>query len=104
MLRPLQAINKHCFGCSGDSYDEATLCWSMDCPLWRYRLGLKPSSPRYFRRVQTVWEKGGDRVRELVAQGLKQEDFLRETMRNGVFRGKRHVPARSAKSGKPKES
>lgn len=39
---PLQAIKRHCFECSGNSYKERELCDIKDCPLHPFRLGKNP--------------------------------------------------------------
>ena len=88
MLTPLKSIYKHCLDCSGDGRQEVTLCWCGDCPLWPYRLGCRPSSPAYHRRVTTAWEKGGQIVEEHQREGRNLQSFTKTTVKKGHFHGK----------------
>jgi hypothetical protein len=88
MLTPVKAIAKWCLECSGDGRTEVTLCWDEACPLWPYRLGCRPTSPRYHRRVKLAWDKGGAIVAELLAEGKNIQSYTKSTVKSGTFRGK----------------
>ncbi|MFA5379800.1 MAG: hypothetical protein WC455_28835 [Dehalococcoidia bacterium] len=88
MLTPLKSIYKHCLDCSGEGRAEVTLCWAFDCPLWPYRLGCRPSSPQYHRRVVGAWEKGGQVVEEHQREGRNLQSFTKTTVKKGHFRRK----------------
>lgn len=39
---PLHAIRRKCLDCSCDSINSVKTCPSLECPLWKFRLGLHP--------------------------------------------------------------
>jgi len=41
---PLKAIRLKCLDCSCGSVKEVRLCPVFDCPLWKYRFGVRPST------------------------------------------------------------
>ena len=41
-ITPLQAIRKKCIDCCGYQYNEVKACPVLDCPIWKFRLGLHP--------------------------------------------------------------
>ena len=43
---PLQAIRSHCLYCMGGSSKEVFLCTSPRCPLFYYRLGVRPATAK----------------------------------------------------------
>jgi len=43
-ITPVKAIRSKCIDCSGGSYKEVTLCPIVDCPLYPYRYGKRPTS------------------------------------------------------------
>ncbi len=88
MLTPVKSIAKWCLECSGDSHPEVTLCWDDKCPLWPYRLGCRPSSPQYHRRVTAAWERGGEIVAEHQREGRNLQSFTKSTVKSGTFHGK----------------
>jgi hypothetical protein len=61
-----KAIQAHCFGCSGDSYKEVTLCVIPDCPLYPYRFGDSPGSKGYKARMKLAKERWPDEYLEFV--------------------------------------
>ena len=43
---PLKAIRAKCRDCSCGSFKAVRFCSATDCPLWPYRLGLRPETAR----------------------------------------------------------
>lgn len=43
LLTPVKAIRQYCIGCSGDSVKEVSECQLLDCPLYLYRMGKRPT-------------------------------------------------------------
>lgn len=41
---PAKAIRMNCLDCTGGSSSEVEKCPSTQCPLWRYRFGMKPET------------------------------------------------------------
>ena len=41
--RPLIAIRKKCLNCCASNSQEVKLCRSLDCPLWAWRFGRRPT-------------------------------------------------------------
>ena len=58
-----QAVRKKCLDCSCGSQKEVALCTVLDCPIYLYRFGRKPSRAdvKQWRqdKPQTIW-KGKD--------------------------------------------
>lgn len=46
-LNPVQAIRKKCLDCCGFQSKEVKLCVSVNCPLWRYRMGKEERDDLY---------------------------------------------------------
>lgn len=88
MLTPVKAIAKWCLECSGDGRTEVTLCWDMACPLWPYRLGCRPTSPQYHRRVTAAWDRGGEIVAEHQREGRNLQSFVKNKAKKREFHGK----------------
>lgn len=42
-LTPVKAIRKKCVDCSGGSSKEVSHCQILDCPLYLYRMGKRPT-------------------------------------------------------------
>ena len=42
----LLVVRRHCMDCSGDSLKTVLWCPVHDCNLWKFRLGIKPSTVR----------------------------------------------------------
>jgi len=42
-LTPIKAVRQYCIGCSGNSPKEVSLCTLLDCPLYLYRMGKRPT-------------------------------------------------------------
>lgn len=40
----LSVVRQHCLECSGESLKAVLWCSATDCRLWKFRLGLKPST------------------------------------------------------------
>ena len=40
----MKAIRALCLDCSGQSTREVRLCRAVDCPLWPFRMGKRPST------------------------------------------------------------
>ncbi len=92
MKRPFKAIKDNCIECCGDSTYEVVLCQIRDCNLWPYRLGVRPSSPVYHKRVTAAWEKDNEQVKELRDLGLDLPDFLIYPIKRRVSRKKSGFP------------
>ena len=43
---PLRAIRQFCIQCSGDSPREASACPEEKCPLWNFKTGHSPFTPK----------------------------------------------------------
>ena len=41
---PIKAIRAKCVDCSGGSTAEVRRCQVFDCPLWKYRMGVRPET------------------------------------------------------------
>ena len=41
-ITPMQAIRKKCLDCCVNQFLEIKTCPVLDCPLWKFRLGLHP--------------------------------------------------------------
>jgi len=85
---PLMAIKANCIDCMGGQNQEVPLCQIQDCPLWPYRLGLNPRSPRYHDRVKTAWATRGEQRKAVEDMGLMLASFLPVAVQHGVFKGK----------------
>jgi hypothetical protein len=87
VYRPLKAIKVHCMDCAGESFNEVIGCQILDCALWPWRLGVRPTSSVYQRRVKKFFERGGEIVDEVHGLGLDMADYLKmtgKTSRPGV--------------------
>ena len=40
---PIEAIRKNCLWCTLNSYKEIKECTVISCPLYAYRMGIRPS-------------------------------------------------------------
>jgi len=45
-LTPIKAIRHKCLDCTGNQPKEVRLCPCFDCPLWGYRMGVRPMHKR----------------------------------------------------------
>jgi hypothetical protein len=45
-LTPIKAIRAKCLDCTGNQPKEVRLCTCLGCPLWGYRMGVRPEHPR----------------------------------------------------------
>jgi hypothetical protein len=45
-LTPIKAIRAKCLDCTCDQPKEVRLCTCLSCPLWGYRMGVRPEHPR----------------------------------------------------------
>ena len=45
-LTPIKAIRAKCLDCTGNQPKEVRLCTCLSCPLWGYRMGVRPEHPR----------------------------------------------------------
>lgn len=52
VLRPLKAIRAKCLDCCCGSSHEVALCPTVDCPLWAYRKGHRPTYEEIFKVEQ----------------------------------------------------
>lgn len=43
-LTPIQAIRKKCLECCCNSYKSIAKCLLIDCPLYPYRMGMRPET------------------------------------------------------------
>lgn len=43
---PMKAIRKKCLDCCGNQAIEVKACSALDCPIWKYRLGLHPNTKK----------------------------------------------------------
>lgn len=41
---PIKAIRAKCLDCSGGNTAEVRRCQVVDCPLWQYRMGVRPET------------------------------------------------------------
>ncbi len=58
-LTPIKAIRAKCLDCTGNQPKEVRLCTCLSCPLWGYRMGVRPDHPRALEanedaRVETL--------------------------------------------------
>lgn len=44
LVSPLRALRRHCLWCCNGSSMEVKLCPAKVCPLWRFRLGRRPTA------------------------------------------------------------
>lgn len=49
-----KAIRLYCMDCAGESTKEVTLCHITDCPLWPFRMGNKPTTLAYKKRMENA--------------------------------------------------
>jgi hypothetical protein len=45
-LTPIKTIRAKCLDCSCDQPKEVRLCPCFECPLWGYRMGVRPDHKR----------------------------------------------------------
>ena len=45
-LTPIKAIRAKCLDCTGNQPKEVRLCSCLSCPLWVYRMGVRPEHKR----------------------------------------------------------
>ncbi len=45
-LRPIKAMRAKCLDCTGNQPKEVRLCTCFTCPLWGYRMGVRPEHKR----------------------------------------------------------
>ena len=45
-LTPIKAIRAKCLDCTGNQPKEVRLCTCLSCPLWGYRMGVRPEHKR----------------------------------------------------------
>ena len=45
-LTPIKAIRAKCLDCTGNQMKEVRLCSCLSCPLWGYRMGVRPEHKR----------------------------------------------------------
>lgn len=50
LLTPVKAIRANCIDCSGGNRAEVRRCNIVTCPLWPYRMGMRPGT--YERRLK----------------------------------------------------
>ncbi len=99
MVSPIKAVGKHCFECCGDAYSEVNFCTITDCQLWPFRLGCKPHSPSYHKRITEAWERGGPVVEEMLREGKNMVDFLPHSLKTNK-RGRKPRKPISGAGGK----
>lgn len=51
VLTPIKAIRAKCLDCCCGSALEVRLCGATDCPIYPYRLGVRPSS-KYYAKIK----------------------------------------------------
>jgi hypothetical protein len=56
-MNKAQAIRDKCFGCSGESHKEVTLCHVVHCPLWPHRFGYSYWDKRFLKRIESAKRK-----------------------------------------------
>lgn len=66
-LTPLKAIRKKCMDCCVYQPKEVRLCPSIECPLYSYRMGIRPETyekrraSKGVRAVEEKIERGSDK-------------------------------------------
>ena len=45
-LTPIKSMRAKCLDCTGNQPKEVRLCPCKKCPLWGYRMGVRPEHPR----------------------------------------------------------
>ena len=60
VLTPIKAIRAKCLDCCCDSALEVRLCGATDCPIYPYRLGVRPSSKRYLKTSANIAENNAE--------------------------------------------
>lgn len=55
ILTPLKSVRKKCLACCAGSSHEVKLCTCVDCALWPWRLGHKPT-----KEIKTLYESGAE--------------------------------------------
>ena len=58
-LTPIKAMRSKCLDCTGNQPKEVRLCTCLSCPLWSYRMGVRPEHKRALEanedaRVETL--------------------------------------------------
>ena len=58
ILTPVNAIREYCKDCSAGSLKEIRLCNQVDCPLFPYRMGRRPTENEIKTIEQSLKENG----------------------------------------------
>ncbi len=58
-LTPIEAIRAKCLDCTCGSSKEVRLCQVPKCPLWPYRLGVRPATIRKEEAKMLDWDEIG---------------------------------------------
>jgi hypothetical protein len=53
-LTPIKAIRAKCLDCTGNQPKEVRLCTCLSCPLWGYRMGVRPDHTRALEANEEV--------------------------------------------------
>ena len=64
---PIKAIRKKCFDCTAGSHKEIRLCPIVDCALYPYRFGRRPSQETV-DTINEYYEKNIEPTRGLLAK------------------------------------
>jgi len=53
-LTPIKAMRSKCLDCTGNQPKEVRLCTCLSCPLWGYRMGVRPEHKRVVQANKEV--------------------------------------------------
>ena len=53
-LTPIKAIRAKCLDCTGNQMKEVRHCTCFTCPLWGYRMGVRPEHKRVVQANEEV--------------------------------------------------
>ena len=68
-----KAVKDKCLECSGYSPLNVTLCPVVECPLWRFRIGID-SSKTYIKRVGRALRVHPDTLDLWIENGMSKRD------------------------------
>jgi hypothetical protein len=69
-MTPIRTIREKCLDCCGYQWSEVTKCGAVECPLWPYRHGHRPTMENTEKHLQ---EKAAlDERNRLMKQRLKK--------------------------------
>lgn len=78
-LTPIKAIRAKCLDCTCNQPSEVKLCPSVDCPLYKYRLGKNPAK----RRV-ALSEEQKNALSERLAAARSKKRLMQHREKNDI--------------------